>query len=379
MKKDGFLLNYVPQHVQTENICYQAVIQNFFAFQYVDRIFASSSLICNAALEGVARNGLYIKFLPLVFQSYEVCMQAVLQNSEAICFISNEQVLKKDNYKICFEAVKRNSKSLKSILLRYSHILSPNLKDSLCRTAIDYTITILNQIDFKLPKKYYYKAFKQDPLSFIDFCTMYNSKKLTRLALENSPSTFDSLIKNLQFKYITVKNCKMLLKKDPSKFRLMTNFQTMKLCYQAVDLEPDNIIFVKDEYKTPDICLLAVKKNGLLLSFLRNYQSYELCLAAVNQNPAAFQFVNQEYKNENLCMLAVTLDGYNLKFIDNQTHAICHAAVYNKTGAIEFVKKKFQSQELCLYVVKKDGYLLNHVYKKTKIIVEAAQNFDNHF
>lgn len=364
VKINGLALQFVPKYIQTETICFHAIEKDFSAFRFVDSGFSNSKLIRRLAFLGVSTDGLKLRLLPAKFQTYEVCLRAVKSTPKSIQFISNECFLLYFNCKICIEAVSRDYQTLEFILNHSCFRFNQTFKDLICKLALENKKTA---VVIDIPKIFHF----YEPFLIKKSLKIFKNKKLIRLTIEHSPASL--LLSSDASRFIKTKHCKLALKKVPQLFECMKLNQTLKLCYKAVESDEDSIIYIKDEFRTPEICLLAVKKNGKLLDFLRNHQTEELVQAALKQNSTVFEFVNEELKNEKLCLLAVSINGNNLKYISKQTPSICHTAVFQRPEAIKFVKKRFQTEQLCLYAVKQDKSLLHHVRKKRKLVVEAAK------
>ena len=78
-------------------------------------------------------------------------------------------------------------------------------------------------------------------------------------------------------------------------------------------IEYNNLEYISDKLKTPEICLAAVKQDGWQLQFVPDkLKTPEICLAAVKENGRALHFVPTELITPEICLAAVEQNGMAL-------------------------------------------------------------------
>ena len=98
VKRDGRVLQFVPDNIKDREICLEAVKSNGEALEFVPRELIDRE-IC---LEAVKIDGWVLQFVPDNIKDREICLEAVKSNGGALEFVSRELI----DREICLEAVK---------------------------------------------------------------------------------------------------------------------------------------------------------------------------------------------------------------------------------------------------------------------------------
>lgn len=119
------------------------------------------------------------------------------------------------------------------------------------------------------------------------------------------------------------------------------NLQTKELCIRAIDENPNNLIFVRDDLQTYDLIKFAINKDGLLLKTINlNKQTYELCLLAVkNTSFPLLCYIKSEFHTKELIEIENNID--SLEYIKNPQYLI------DKKICKEIIKKKIEECIIC--------------------------------
>lgn len=103
-------LSYIPEHLQTDNVIYSALIQKMDLFKLIEdtrfnknlikrlltakphtREFIPHHLVTNDIfLDQVTANGLWLQHVPMESRTLEICLAAINQNVEAHAFVPSE-------------------------------------------------------------------------------------------------------------------------------------------------------------------------------------------------------------------------------------------------------------------------------------------------
>jgi hypothetical protein len=172
---NGFSLQYIPVQLQTENLCLQAITNDYRAFQYV---YDQTEKICihairknvNAAtyltyqtekicLEIVKKDGIYLEYIDNKTEA--ICIEAVKNNYKAFKYVPD--IYKTEN--VCLEVVKNNHNAL--------HLIPSNYRtEDVYMEVVKHKADILSLIPNKhLTEKIYMQAIKynSDALRYIKY------------------------------------------------------------------------------------------------------------------------------------------------------------------------------------------------------------------
>lgn len=84
--KDPFDLPRIPEEKRTYRVCYEAVSKDGYLLKYVPR----DIITYNICLKAVSKESLYsspLQFVPSKFKSYEICVEALKWNYDAIQYV----------------------------------------------------------------------------------------------------------------------------------------------------------------------------------------------------------------------------------------------------------------------------------------------------
>ena len=163
--------------------------------------------------------------------------------------------------------------------------------------------------------------------------------------------------------------CKLAVQQNgDSLFYISKKHRTKELCELAVKQNGKSLIDVPLKYRTKELCELAVKKNGNALSevpntFWKKYRDYTMCLEAVKNNGWALQYVPDKCIDYNLCLEAVKQNGESIKHVpeENINYSLCFNAVKNNGLAIYYVPDELKTEELCKLAVKQNEKSFHYI------------------
>jgi len=188
-----------------------------------------------------------------------------------------------------------------------------------------------------------------------------------------------------------LKAAKMAAQKSASSLKQDAEFWRI-----AIEINALLLLFVPDEYKTPELCTLAVTRNRHALKYVpRQSRNVKLFEKAIYNASHALEYVDENKKTKELCLMAVSPpdDEDDLShcfkiYIEDlhcalayvpdalKTRELCLAALAMSTDSLEFVPAEFKTYEVCLEAVKYGGNL-EHVpeeFKTYEMCVEALVN-----
>jgi hypothetical protein len=112
---------------------------------------------------------------------------------------------------------------------------------------------------------------------------------------------------------------------------LKASMNTYSMCKTAVDIQPNLIQYIPDEFKTYELCESAVLKWTFALEWVpMEHRTYELCKKAVLQNSQALYWVPEYNKSYELCCLALKKNPDVISWVPNQMK--CHELYLNVIG-----------------------------------------------
>jgi hypothetical protein len=215
--------------------------------------------------------GIFLKFVPNRFKTYELCFDAIIDEPSVISYITNEIL----DEKIYLEALKGD-------------------------------ISLINN----LPNKFKYYNF------------YFKVIKINGIYLNYVPNNF----KDYKMCYISV-----ILNGNALKY-IPENKRNKEICLEAVKENGKALKYVPNKIMSYDICLEAIKNNPLAIEFipfdlLENLETHiiddhgnkidneKLCLIAVEKDGCALQFIPKKYKTQKVCFQAIDSDGFALFFL----------------------------------------------------------------
>jgi IMP cyclohydrolase len=230
-------------------------------------------------------------------QIEEICLAAVMQNGNALQFISNDR----QTEAICLAAVSQNGLALK---YTRDHLLTKEM----CIIAISRN------------------AFA------CQYIGKFKSEEMYMLAIKESPS----ILMWLDEEWKTEAVCITAVSID-SYYLLHIDKQTDAICLAAVLHNGDMLQYV--DIQTEEICLAAVSQDPHALKYTVNLPK------------------RKPYRQTDaMCLTAVISDGITLEHVKIQTEKICLTAVMSESHAIVYVERvnfPVCSMALCDYKVRK--------------------------
>lgn len=157
--------------------------------------------------------------------------------------------------------------------------------------------------------------------------------------------------------------------------------RTYELCMLALNRDVYAVECVPYKFLTPELCEIAVQQNGKALNFvLEELKTPELCRMAVEQNGMSIFSVPEKYKTPELCRMAVKQNGWVLEFIPDElkTYDLCKIACEQDGDALIYVPDELKTYELCEIAVKQNGHTLEHIPKEflTEELITIANSHD---
>ena len=217
-------------------------------------------------LELVKKDGLYLMSVPLKYQTKEMCMEAVKENSCAL------QYAEKQTNKLCLEAIKKEETALQYVKKQTSEI---------CLASVKQWGSSLQYVKRQTPK-ICLEAVKQHGWSL-------------------------KYVKNQNYEI-----CMAAVKQEGTAV-LFVNNQTPEICMEAVKQDGLALKYIKEQ--TSELCMKAVKQNGMALEYVKN-QTKEICMEAIKQTGWALEFVKKQ--TPEMCLEAVKQDERTFIYIRDQ-------------------------------------------------------------
>ena len=155
------------------------------------------------------------------------------------------------------------------------------------------------------------------------------------------------------------------------------DLKTPELCEMAVQQYGLALYYVPEKFITPQLCETAIKQNGMSIEWIpEKLITKELCELAVKKDGMTLEFVPEELRTEELCKLAVKQNGWSLRFVPQKlrTPELCELAIKQNRSSLQYVPDELRTKELCLEAVKHNGENLNVVPNnfRTKELCEIA-------
>jgi len=295
-----------------------------------------------------------LRFVPLEFQSVELCLEFVRKNGLVLEYVINK------TYDICLTAVKNSGNAIRFVPENFHTVelcmsnlivhIDENFRYVKCRDP-DFLLHAvkMNGNNLQYIEEQYQteeicmEAVKSNPRLFR--CCALQTEEIVNYVLERDGTAL-SCVKNQ-----TLEICWMAVKNEYLAFQFVQKeFQTTEMCIYVLRKEGGMIFAIKDP--TQEMKYEAVKKNGGALYHFPD-RSEEFCLMAVKSNHTALNHISEEYQTEEICLEAVKRGGLSLKHVINQTPKICYEAVKQNVDAIEFIRDPDMiTEEMCILVIK---------------------------
>lgn len=183
VKRCGKLLQYVPVDYQTEDMCIYSVSQDGSNLRYVPQSRRTQK-VCMAAFDAQCNGSSAVEYIPDKFLTEEICRQAVMQNWETIKVIPNH--FKSTEVWLC--ALKHskwaeiNEKQNKPLIQYVRANASECIADEICQKFSDY-------LEQKRRDEDEYRKWIQlvsaNPFFLKDIPQEKRDYKLCKIAIEN--------------------------------------------------------------------------------------------------------------------------------------------------------------------------------------------------
>ena len=153
---------------------------------------------------------------------------------------------------------------------------------------------------------------------------------------------------------------------------------TYDMCVTAVSEDGNAIVFVPEQFRTPEIYALSCRFHGFNLRLVPpELRTKEMCETAVMSEVAALQYVPEEYRTEELYRKAALKHPYALKLIPEEiiTPEFCAKIIdKNGRGAISSLPDSCKNTAFYLKLIEEKPEIIWCIPKKnrTKAVCKKA-------
>ncbi len=272
-----------------------------------------------------------LKYVPEELQDEDLCSTIVLVSPKVFQYVINQ------THKICLNAV-----SMDGLCLKYVK----NKTRDLCWKALENNPLALEFISDQTEEMCLFAISKN--VRAIEF-VLTMTKNILSYVLETSPHLLKEAV-NLCPDILTETMIESIMKKNGLQLKhVPRHLMSIKICYLAIDNNPEAIEYVHPDCISNDLILRAVRKNGNVIRFVAyNKQTEEVCMEAVKNQPNALRFLS----------------------IEKQTDAVCMSALEKDVFSFEFIKNK--KPELCFYAVGKNPAIMAHINSKDEMLYQMC-------
>ena len=283
-------------------------------------LIAEGRIVPGAARTALTTFGILFDELPERLRSYDLCLEAVREDGEAIAHVP----ARLRTPALCLEAVRRSAEAL--------GMLPERLRTyDLCLEAVRHHGDAL----FDVPK----------PL---------RDRVICRTAMKTT--TAYNTLSVVPKEFVDAEMCRLAVRANGNALSIVPgSIIDRDLCLEAVRHEPDAIEWVPRRFMDRDMILEAVRGNGFALDKVPpSRRDREVCLAAVTRTPYAIGAVPRSAPWwREVALAALSLNGSALGAVPPRARdgEICLAAVRQDPFAFDKVPKKIQSADFCTELV----------------------------
>jgi hypothetical protein len=324
LTNNGLVLEYIPENLQTEELC----------------------------LIAVKSNGLALEFVLGKFKTKEVCTEAIKQNTDAIDFIKNAEVEFKDLAKekqteeLCLAAVKENVENYNYLTKKHK---SEKINLEVIKNVINADGEVINKNildsikDLKQAPGFYLKAVEQNGWFIKHVKLEFQTREMCLEAIKQTGGLALQYIVNQ-----TEEICHAAVRENGALLQYVKN-QTENICLDAINphfmkaIHMSNEIAYEFNRKTSQTA-----KTSEILKLVKK-QTKEICLIAVYQmisndgkiiDEDVLDLINPEFKNPEFYLEAVECNGWFIKLLnpEDQTPEMWRLAIKQSPKILDQVK-----------------------------------------
>lgn len=232
--------------------------------------------------------------------------------------------------------------------------LNPNLKyykllnESECEDDICYK-TGLNQekvLSESCKKGSLYFISELELINIISFL-FFDIKWIREVSFETIPDEPIYIEEDMNVSLQIYKTRKFFLKeRKPVSIATLWTFINPELLNKLVG--PNNLIYIPDNFKTPEMCLQAVKNYKSVLQYVpEELKTPELCMIAINEDSMSLEYVPEKLKTPELCLHAVQKNGIALKYVPEElkTLELCMVAIKESSWCFGYIPEELKTPE----------------------------------
>ncbi len=350
---DGGVLQYVPDGVIDEEICFAAVNQSAMALKWVPPRHMSPKL-CELA---VAKDAWAIEHVPPQHQSKEIC----------------EAFTRMDDFDL-------------------SRISERNRSMALCMAAVkaDFMVhvAVAPPDSPRQEKRYRQLSFWHVPESLFDQFSEPLASNMCWLAVCTSPHC----LAKIPIKFRDERICRQAVKTDGSLLgEVPEEKRTPELCKIATENYWWAIRYVPKQCQTADLCLDVFEENGVPFSLIPDaLKTSDLCHAAVKRNYESIKHVPDNIrtpeieliKSCEMALIAIKGDWNNYRYVPLhlQSADMWLAAATQDGFTLEITPEQYKSQDVCFESMTRNKEAYNFIpneIKKSDLFKNRIRNFYN--
>lgn len=355
ISKDGRSIRDVSKKLLSQDLCLEAVQQNYKALFYIPEKYITKELLEAA----VNANGLALEYIPTKRISRNLCKQAVQQNGMALPYVPKKYITKE----ILEIAVRSQGLSLEYAPQKF-------LSYDLCKEAVQQNGLALSYT----PIEYFTKELMGIAVRNNGLSLKYIPKNMINAALVSDAvkslcegyyvgDFIDYVPSRLQSK----KLCKFIVEKSPCSLRyIKLSHITRELCVLAMSLDRRAIQYVPEQFMDERMVIDALGEDALLLRYVPlTFLTKEMCQSAFDTNSKFLQFIPEKYITCEMCKKLIDETDEELKsllayYIPDSLH--------NNNKVLDALVDKYGVDEVLSWndTLNSDTFASNDSYTYTK-------------
>ncbi len=355
VNQDGMVLESVPKHLRTPQLCMDAVKNDGWALEFVPENIKTEEM-CRMVLKPHSNIG---------FMDYEVL--------DFIPFPS-----------VCLEGLKMFSLGNDPLDV-FSYINPKIMTDEIAKCGIEMDSTCLVYIPQHLrTPEIYNMAVEKNGTLLRNIPEEERTKELCETAVRSDFRSLQSVPEKMR----TTELCMQALKEDAFAIQYFpADKLTREVCLTA--LETASHIRILSFIPFKDIQMKAFNDYCKDYSTTRDFLQYtnpkvmnqELAMKIFTKAPDLFYNIPNKFKNKRLCEEAVKLDGSNLKHIldSHKTKELCEMAIKQSPYAIPYILNEMKGTEQYREMVDKNPQNLQGIPQKERSYEMCKAALDNTF
>lgn len=330
VRKYGYALKYVPDHLKTLEVCKIALENYGQAIKFIPDRFKTNDDYIELLKVAVTKNGELLKDIPENIINSELieCAFRNKINVEILKYVP----LQFRTYDICIKAVNNNFGSLEFI---------PNFENT------DYTVNLLKM------------ALENDYLNSSNVSSNNKKFRIYKIILNKNGNMLEHILLDTMSIHMAFELGEIALKNAGSSLRFIpVHIRSIKLCSIAVNQDGLSLKYVPYQFKRYDICISACNQNGMALQYVPDFARTErMYRMAVENNNDALKYVPEHLlhlftkkinmKTESKCLILMDdiEEGAEYYKCSNEKFSLLH--IYNKNAFDEWVN--MSDNKKCVY------------------------------